>query len=373
MVLSRQLSANEQIVMLGAMYFASNWISTTSQNYVLQQDCGENMARGTAVDIREWRIPIHQDLIPAGRQDAAMAKMLSAFGERLPISPQVEPTLGGALRSLLAHAGSMVRPRIVYRLASAYGIEEEAATDLAIALEYFHTASLVFDDLPCMDNASMRRGAPCVHVAFGESAAILAALALINRAYALSWRAIASCDQAFREPARIYLEQRLGIQGLLNGQSLDLNYSNLPHTPDSAERVAQGKTVSLISLTLVLPALAGGATRRELQLLHRISTCWGLSYQIVDDLKDILESSSTSGKTAARDLHLGRPNMALAIGVGGAVNRLLRLLHAGDRNLEMLIRIRPTLSFLREFRGTLTDELNRVIEGAEAIPINKKR
>ncbi len=331
------------------------------------------MARATAVDIREWRIPIHQDLIPEGRQDAAMAQLLAAFGERLHISSQVESTLGGALRYLLAHAGSMVRPRIVYRLASVYGIDEEPATDLAIALEYFHTASLVFDDLPCMDNASMRRGVPCVHLAFGESAAILAALALINRAYGLVWRAIASCDPAFREPALTYMEQHLGTQGLLNGQSLDLNFSNLPHTLDSTERVAQGKTVSLISLTLVLPALAGGATRRELQLLHRISTCWGLSYQIVDDLKDILESPATSGKTAARDLHLGRPNRALAIGVSGSVNRLLRLLHAGDRSLEMLVKVRPKLSFLREFRGTLKDELNRVIDGAGAIPIDKKR
>jgi geranylgeranyl diphosphate synthase, type II len=331
------------------------------------------MARGTAVDIRDWSDSIHQELIPAGRQDATKTRLLAAFGERLYISPHVEPTLAESLRYLLAHAGSMVRPRIVYRLAEAYGIEEEPATDLAVALEYFHTASLVFDDLPCMDNASMRRGVPCVHVAFGESTAILAALALINRAYALAWRAISSCDPAFRVSARNYLELRLGTQGLLNGQSLDLNYSKLPHTLDSAERVAQGKTVSLIALTLVLPALAGGATRRELQLLHRISTYWGLSYQIVDDLKDVLESSSTSGKTAARDLHLGRPNMALAIGVGGSVHRLLRLLHAGDRSLEMLVKGRPTLSFLREFRGTLKDELNRVIEGAGAIPIDKKR
>jgi len=65
----------------------------------------------------------------------------------------------------------MVRPRIVYRLAYVFPLPEEAALDLAIALEYFHTASLIFDDLPCMDNAATRRGAPCVHVAFGEAVA----------------------------------------------------------------------------------------------------------------------------------------------------------------------------------------------------------
>jgi geranylgeranyl diphosphate synthase type II len=331
------------------------------------------MALGRIAEIQDWSTSIRQDLIPSGRRDSTMRRLLTAFKDGLPTSAQAEPTLRKAVQYLLSHSGSMVRPRIVFRLASAYGIEESAATDLAIALEYFHTASLVFDDLPCMDNAAMRRGAPCVHIEFGESSAILAALALINRAYALAWRALACCPPEHQKSAQACLEQRLGTEGLLNGQSLDLNYFRLPHTLDTTERVAQGKTVSLISLTLVLPAIAGGASAREQQLLHRISTSWGLSYQIVDDLKDVLESSSSSGKTAARDEFLGRPNMVLAIGVSGAMNRLLRLLHHGDWNLKMLIKIRPSLSFLGEFRATLKDELDRVIEGAGAIPIDKRR
>lgn len=331
------------------------------------------MASGSIAEFTHWRNAIRQDLIPAGKRDATARRLLAAYREGLPVSPRVESALAGAIEHLLSHPGSMVRPRIVHRLATAYGVEEQAATDLAIALEYFHTASLVFDDLPCMDNATTRRDASCVHVEYGEASAILAALALINRAYALAWRAIAACPPAHQKEAQVYLEQHLGTDGLLNGQSLDLNYSRLPHTLDSTERVAQGKTVSLISLTLVLPALAGGATQREVQLLHRISACWGLSYQIVDDLKDVLESSASSGKTAARDEFLGRPNMVLAIGVGGAMNRLLRLLHLGDWNLKILTEIRPELSFLGEFRATLKDELDRVIEGAGAIPIDKKR
>jgi geranylgeranyl pyrophosphate synthase len=325
------------------------------------------------IDIRNWRNSIHTELIPAGKQDAIMARLSSAFGDRLQIAHDVEPSLRGALRHLLTHAGSMVRPRIVYRVACAFGINDEAATDLAIALEYFHTASLVFDDLPCMDDATMRRGAPCVHVAFGESSAMLAALALINRAYALVWRAIASCPAEFRAPSLAYLERHLGTHGLLNGQSLDLNYSRLPHTLQSTERVAQGKTVSLISLTLVLPAMAGGATPRELQLLDRISTFWGLSYQIVDDLKDVLETSSTSGKTPARDQSLDRPNTVLAIGIAASVTRLQRLIRAGDLSLEMLVELRPSLNFLSTFRGTLKDELARIMDGAGAIPIDRQK
>ncbi len=105
-----------------------------------------------------------------------------------------------------------------------------ATPGTAVALEYFHTASLLFDDLPCMDNALERRGAPCVHLAFGEEGAILTALALINRAYALTWRAVAGCPQVRQVRALAYIEHCLGVEGLLNGQSLDLHYSTLPRT-----------------------------------------------------------------------------------------------------------------------------------------------
>lgn len=325
----------------------------------------------TLVDARARAIRTPAGEVPQCDRD--MERLLEAFRTGVQASPQMEPTLGGALNHVLMHAGSMVRPRIVSRLAEAYGFAESPATHLAIALEYFHTASLVFDDLPCMDNATVRRGARCVHTVFGESAAILAALALINRAYALAWGAVACCREEDRGPALAYLEQHLGTLGLLNGQSLDLNYGLLPHTAASTERVARGKTVSLISLTLVLPAMCGGATARERQLLDRISTSWGLSYQIVDDLKDVLQTSSASGKTAARDQSLDRPNIVLAIGVGPSIDRLLRLLAWGDRSLDRLLEIRPGLAFLRDFRQTLECELNRILKGARVIPIDSKR
>lgn len=302
-----------------------------------------------------------------------MAELQSAFQSRLPLPRDLERIFDGALRYLLDHAGSLVRPRIVFRMATAYAIERQTAIDLAIALEYFHTASLVFDDLPCMDNGSLRRGAPCVHLVYGESGAILAALQLINRAYALAWSAAATCPRERRQPALAYLERHLGTQGLLNGQSLDLNYQRLPHTLAETERVARGKTVSLILLTMVFPAMMGGASKRELQLLERVSTCWGLGYQILDDLKDVLQNTSAIGKNAARDEALDRPNIALVVGVPATIERLSRLIHAGDRALEALLRENKDLAFLSDFRGVLTQESNRVIESAGAIPVAGKR
>ena len=293
-----------------------------------------------------------------------MTQLAEAFRNYLPMPVTLDPPFEEALRHVLDNPGSLVRPRMVFQVATAYGLDEAAAKDLAIALEYFHTASLVFDDLPCMDNAMERRGVPCVHFAFGEAGAILTALSLINRAYALIWRAASSCSQPCQTRALAYLEQCLGVQGLLNGQSLDLHYGTLPHNRATTERIARGKTVSLIRLTLVLPAMLGGASNRELQFLERIALYWGLTYQTVDDLKDLLASPAQAGKTVARDLLLDRPNAASVMGVSGAIQRLTRFIRLGDRTLGQLLKLKPEMNFLSKLRSDLEEELTSVTEDA---------
>lgn len=286
----------------------------------------------------------------------------SAFRTFLPLPLTLDLPFEEALRHVLDNPGSLVRPRMVFQVATAYGMGAAPAMDLAIALEYFHTASLVFDDLPCMDNALERRGVPCVHFAFGEAGAILTALALINRAYALTWRALAASAPSCRLDAMSYIEQCLGVQGLLNGQSLDLNYATLPHSRETTESIARGKTVSLIRLTLVLPAMLGGACPREIQLIERIALYWGLGYQMVDDLKDVLGNATKAGKTVAQDLLLDRPNAAVVMGIPGAVERLMRFIRLGDRTLADLLKSRPELSFLGRLRNGLEEELVRVTQ-----------
>jgi geranylgeranyl pyrophosphate synthase len=283
-----------------------------------------------------------------------------AFSSGIPVPSSIDPHLDDALRHVLDHPGSLIRPRMAYLVATTYGMEASPAKDLAIALEYFHTASLIFDDLPCMDNALERRGGSCVHTKFGEAEAILSALALINRAYALCWRAASSTSPASQPRTLAYIEQCLGVNGLLNGQSLDLHYATLPHNHEITERIARGKTVSLIRLTLVLPAMMGGASVRELQLLERIALYWGLAYQMTDDLKDMPGSKAKSGKTVARDLLLGRPNAASAMGISDAIKRLSRFIHIGDRTLARLLQARLGLEFLRNLRSSLEDELTQI-------------
>jgi geranylgeranyl pyrophosphate synthase len=283
-----------------------------------------------------------------------------AFSSSLPLPSVLEPNFECALRHVLDNPGSLIRPKLVLQMATAYGLALTHARDLAVALEYFHTASLLFDDLPCMDNALERRGVPCTHLVFGEESAILTALALINRAYALTWSAVAGSPNARQPEALSFIENCLGVGGLLNGQSFDLHYSSLPRTLETTEHIARGKTVSLIRLTLMLPAMLGGAPPRELQQIERISIFWGLGYQILDDLKDVLQGSEQTGKTSARDASMDRPNIAVAIGIPGAVQRLTRLIDLGDRAMRRLLISRPELDFLERLRGELQQELAQV-------------
>ena len=290
----------------------------------------------------------------------------NAFRNSFPIPSVLDPHLEEAIRHVLDHPGSLIRPRLVVQTALAYGVETGRANDLAIALEYFHSASLLFDDLPFMDNAQERRGVPCAHLIYGEAGAILAALGLINRAYALTWRALTGSSPKRQQKAMTFVEQSLGVDGVLNGQSLDLHYSSLPHTRETTERIARGKTVSLIRLTVVLPAMIGDASPRELQLLDRIAFFWGLAYQVLDDLKDVLQGAESTGKTVARDLLLDRPNTAAVLGVDSAILRVKRLNCAGARALCSLRKLRSQVDHFDGLYLKLEEELADVCRSVPA-------
>ncbi len=284
-------------------------------------------------------------------------ELRTAFTTGLPLTPETEPNLRRALQQTLDHPGSLVRARLTFEMARAYGLAERRATHLAIAMEYFHTASLMFDDLPCMDDARERRGAPCVHRTHGEAAAVLAALGLVTRAYALLWRGLADAPGERQASATAYVEQSLGVNGLLNGQSEDLHYAGWPDGRRSPQQVATGKTVSLIRLALVLPALLGGAGPGEVRSLERLASFWGLSYQILDDLKDVFQPSDQTGKTSARDQALNRPNLALAIGPRQSILRLERLMQLGDQVQARLMARLPSPTCLNEIRQRFRHEI----------------
>jgi geranylgeranyl pyrophosphate synthase len=263
-----------------------------------------------------------------------------------------EPHLAAVISSALAHPGRLFRATLVWRTLTGLGREPGFADSLACGVEYFHIASLLLDDLPCMDDATMRRGYPCPHLEHGDAAVILAALAFINRAYALIWGELAPLPLETRREANEFLDRELGLAGILNGQAQDLRFGERPPSAREASRIAVGKTVALFRLALGFPAIVAGAGSLEQKCLRRLCINWGLSYQAGNDFSDVA-SSQNGGGSASRDAALVRPNLLLALGPEAFNRRLNRLARQAAGNIDALIRINPAWFFLEEAQQAL--------------------
>ncbi len=274
-----------------------------------------------------------------------------------------EPHLAAVIADALARPGRLFRAALVWQTLAGLGREPALADSLACGVEYFHLASLLLDDLPCMDNATMRRGFLCPHLEHGDATVILAALAFVNRAYALIWRGLAPLSQEMRLKANDFLDRELGLAGILNGQARDLRFGEHTPTAREAARVAVGKTVALFRLALGFPALVGGASPPELKYISGLCVHWGLFYQACNDLTDVA-SGVRPGNSAARDEAMARPNLLLALGVDAFDRRLDRLELQAAKNIDALVRINPLWRFLRGAQEALFSAANEPIRQA---------
>ena len=200
--------------------------------------------------------------------------------------------LNEALRFALFPGGKRLRP--VLTLLGVQMVEGciERALPVACAVEFLHTTSLIFDDLPAMDDATLRRGQPALHLVFGEAIAQLAALALLNQTYALFGRTPALIAEA---------TSCLGTDGMIGGQAIDLEIrcSRKSRIPFSARN---RKTSALLRLTLTAGAIACDAAAEDIAALADAGECLGEAYQICDDLLDqFIGLHAQTGKNGHQD------------------------------------------------------------------------
>jgi geranylgeranyl diphosphate synthase type II len=288
-----------------------------------------------------------------------------AYADGFPSLPGLQAQFAGALRQALDHPGSLARARLAAGLMIGWGVGQDEAVALGTAIEYWHTASLLLDDLPCMDDATERRGAACAHLRFGESSAILAALALINRGYSLAWSVVhAEPSASLREQASACIEQCLGATGILNGQALDLAIRETPATVEDILEVADGKTGTLFRLAMELPAiLAGRCGDLSLQPLGDLGKAWGRVYQILDDFKDCVATDRPTGKTSGRYLALGRPSLVVRAGLQGALAHLHRELARGREALDRFSRGAAPHPVLLEWQNRFETQSAELLAG----------
>ena len=226
----------------------------------------------------------------------------------------VPPLLAAALEYAVFPGGARVRPSLLLAVAAACGDDAPALADAAAcAVELLHCASLAHDDLPCFDDADLRRGLPSVHRQFGVPTALLAGDALIVLAFETI--AKAGAERPLRLPALLGAVAR-GVgapAGIVAGQAWEQE-----PTP-SLQAYHSAKTGALFMASTMAGAIAAAADPGPWRALgDRL----GAAYQVADDLLDAMASEEESGKSAGRDVALSRPSAARELGLQGAADRL---------------------------------------------------
>ena len=217
------------------------------------------------------------------------------------LSENMSSTVLDAMKYSVSNGGKRIRPILAIEFAKACKGNIDTAVDFGCAVEMIHTYSLIHDDLPCMDNDDMRRGKPSCHIAFGEDKALLAGDALLTEAFGLlaSVRNIPDINIA---RAVLYLSSFAGINGMVGGQVLDLQFENSNPTVDEILKMYSLKTCCLIKASCVLGCLTSEIYDED-NVIAAIDYAenLGIAFQIQDDILDIESDSTTLGKPAGSD------------------------------------------------------------------------
>ncbi len=251
-------------------------------------------------------------------QQKAQAQTELILARLLPSTDETPAKLHEAMRYVTLGGGKRLRPLLVLA-ASELGDAEQGAVEQAMAaVEMVHVYSLVHDDMPPMDNDSLRRGKPTCHVQYDEATALLVGDALQTQAFDVLSRATAL--PAARQLAMVStLAKASGSLGMAGGQAIDLSNVGKALNQAELEQMHGLKTGALIRAAVVLGALAcPDLSQDEIALLDRYATKLGLAFQVIDDVLDCEADTATLGKTAGKDADNDKPTYVKLMGLAEA-------------------------------------------------------
>jgi geranylgeranyl diphosphate synthase, type II len=237
-----------------------------------------------------------------GMQDAGdvRAAVEGRLARMVDLSPSVPKNLNDAVRYALLGTSKRVRPTLMYLIAEPDHMAIDAVLDAGCAVEMVHTASLILDDLPSMDDAAMRRQRPTTHVAFGEPTAILGAIALLTRAFGILAN-LEGVPAATRTRLASVLSDAVGWDGLVAGQEIDINGRAELRDEEKIEELNWLKTGVLFVAAAQMGAILRGLEGERLEAVGRFARHFGLAFQTADDLIDRNETAEEAGKDVGKD------------------------------------------------------------------------
>ncbi len=246
----------------------------------------------------------------------------------LPTAEEKSATVVKAMEYSLTAGGKRIRPVMLLAACEMAGGSVDRAVPFACAIEYIHTYSLIHDDLPAMDDDELRRGKPTSHVVFGEAEAILAGDALLNRAFEIMIDAVIKADETDRNgmlKAAGCIAGGAGYYGMIGGQIADIESerraaASKKEADCSEDRIMlefvhRRKTGALIKASVMAGAYIAGAGEEVSEDLSEFADCFGLEFQIADDILDVKGSTAELGKPVGSDEKNGKLTYPSCIGM----------------------------------------------------------
>tara|TARA_Y100001935_G_scaffold246155_1_gene240534 strand:+ start:1104 stop:1997 length:894 start_codon:yes stop_codon:yes gene_type:complete len=222
-----------------------------------------------------------------------------------------QTTIDESINYALSNPGKRIRPTLIFLVGDFLGIDLSRLENIAGAVELIHTYSLVHDDLPCMDDDDLRRGKPTLHKKFNESTAVLVGDALQTLAFNLILED-KNLDSAEKRDLLSDLTRRIGPEGMVLGQNLDIEYEQKNPGFNEIMEMNRLKTGLLIEFSILSPFyLKGDLTKEWMQLAENV----GISFQLIDDMLDLSETTEKIGKTAKKDLKNNKKTIPICFGV----------------------------------------------------------
>lgn len=266
--------------------------------------------------------------------------------------------LSESMRYSLTAGGKRLRPSMVLACVEMLDGSVEDALDFACAVEMIHTYSLIHDDLPGMDDDTMRRGRPTNHVVFGVGQAILAGDGLLNYAF----ETMLSCARKHPEHALRYLEaiaevaEGAGVSGMIGGQVMDL-YCEHNQVADkkALDYIQRNKTACMFIYPLRAAGRICGIDEEQLDRLTAYGRAFGLLFQATDDLLDVVGTSEEMGKTLGKDAASGKLTCVSTYGIEGT-RQLVRDLHAAA--IEAIDCFGEKAAFFTELVNSMVERTN---------------
>ena len=235
------------------------------------------------------------------------------------IKKQKKTNLISSMKYGLFPGGKKIRSKILLDIGSLFNVNYRTLIKIGAAVECIHAYSLIHDDLPCMDNDSLRRGKPSTHIKFGESTAVLAGNSLLT----MSFEILSDPKLMITDKIKINLIKKLsecsGHSGIAGGQYLDLNFENKKISQKKITDMEIKKTGKLFSFCCMVPAIIKNKNIDTIKFFEKIGSEIGLLFQIADDLIDYRGDTKRVGKKTKKDQKRGKANLISLLGYNNTV------------------------------------------------------